>query len=61
MRDLEENPDSVFNLSLNSNGEIQPLEMVPTTNGEDVALTLVDEFEDLDLCDAEDGVDIMEG
>lgn len=61
LRDLEENPDSVFNLSLNSNGEIQPLEMVPTTNGEDVALTLVDEFEDLDLCDAEDRVDIMEG
>lgn len=60
LRDLEENPDSVFNLSLNSNGEIQPLKMAPTTNGEDVSLTLVDEFEDLDLYDAEDRVDIME-
>ncbi|KAK6157260.1 hypothetical protein DH2020_011508 [Rehmannia glutinosa] len=49
LRDLAENPGSVFNLSLYSNGEIS--EMGSMSNIEDVSLTLVDDFEDLDLGD----------
>ncbi|KAK6116098.1 hypothetical protein DH2020_008367 [Rehmannia glutinosa] len=57
LRDLEENPGSVFNLSL----EIQPSEnMASGINGGDICLTLADEFEDLlDLGDEEGHADIM--
>ncbi|KAK6116180.1 hypothetical protein DH2020_008449 [Rehmannia glutinosa] len=57
LRDLEEDPGSVFNLSL----EIQPSEnMASVINGGDFSLTLADEFEDLlDLGDEEGHADIM--
>ncbi|KAK6134803.1 hypothetical protein DH2020_031473 [Rehmannia glutinosa] len=49
LRDLAENPGSVFNLSLYSSGEIS--EMGSVSNIEDVSLTLVDHFDYLDLGD----------
>ncbi|KAI3457271.1 hypothetical protein Pfo_013934 [Paulownia fortunei] len=67
---LEENPDSIFNLSLYPNKEIQPSEMASMTagedvsasmmtEGEDVSSTLADEFQDLDLGDEESHDDRM--
>ncbi|KAK6130538.1 hypothetical protein DH2020_035719 [Rehmannia glutinosa] len=57
LRDLEENPGSVFNLSL----DIKPSEnMAYGINGGDFCLTLANEFENLlDLGDEEGHADIM--
>ncbi|KAG8390462.1 hypothetical protein BUALT_Bualt01G0085800 [Buddleja alternifolia] len=65
MRDLEENPDLRFNLSLYRNKEYQPSEMASVTDGEDVPNVPLDELlADLDLSDVEvedgDGDDMRE-
>ncbi|KAL0362700.1 UNVERIFIED_CONTAM: 60S ribosomal export protein NMD3 [Sesamum calycinum] len=59
LRDLEENPDLRFNLSLYRNKEYQPSEMASITDGEDVPSVPLDELlADLDLSDEEeDGED----
>ncbi|XP_011082654.1 60S ribosomal export protein NMD3-like [Sesamum indicum] len=55
LRDLEENPDLRFNLSLYRNKENQPSEMVSVTDGEDVPSVPLDELlADLDLSDEEE-------
>ncbi|KAK6129370.1 hypothetical protein DH2020_036886 [Rehmannia glutinosa] len=54
LRDLEENPDLRFNLSLYRNNEYQPLEMASVTDGEDLPSVPLDELlADLDLSDEE--------
>ncbi|KAH6785197.1 hypothetical protein C2S51_037652 [Perilla frutescens var. frutescens] len=58
LRDLEENPDLRFNLSLYRNREYQPSEMASMTDGEDVPSVPLDELlADLDLGDGEDDQD----
>ncbi|KAL0353745.1 UNVERIFIED_CONTAM: hypothetical protein Sangu_0955800 [Sesamum angustifolium] len=59
LRDLEENPDLRFNLSLYRNKEYQPSEMASITDGEDVPSVPLEELlADLDLSDEEeDGED----
>ncbi|PIN13657.1 NMD protein affecting ribosome stability and mRNA decay [Handroanthus impetiginosus] len=60
LRDLEENPDLRFNLSLYRNKEYQPSEMASITDGEDVPSIPLDELlADLDLSDEEDGDESM--
>ncbi|CAA0824810.1 nonsense-mediated mRNA decay NMD3 family protein [Striga hermonthica] len=52
LRDLEENPDLRFNLSLYRNKEYQPSEMASMTDGEDLPSVPLDELlADLDLSD----------
>lgn len=52
LRDLEENPDLRFNLSLYRNKEYQPSEMASVSDGEDVPSVPLDELlADLDLAD----------
>ncbi|KAL3651251.1 hypothetical protein CASFOL_004253 [Castilleja foliolosa] len=63
LRDLEENPDLRFNLSLYRNKEYQPSEMGSVTDGEDAPTVPLDELlADLDLSDmdAEDGEGMRE-
>ncbi|KAL0452365.1 UNVERIFIED_CONTAM: 60S ribosomal export protein NMD3 [Sesamum latifolium] len=58
LRDLEENPDLRFNLSLYRNKEYQPSEMASMTDGEDVPSVPLDELlADLDLSDEEEDDD----
>ncbi|XAR52112.1 hypothetical protein NMG60_11020016 [Bertholletia excelsa] len=55
LRDLEENPDLRFNISLYRNREYQPSEMASMTDGEDVPSVPLDELlADLDLSDMEE-------
>ncbi|KAK3030281.1 hypothetical protein RJ639_039864 [Escallonia herrerae] len=54
LKDLEENPDLRFNISLYHNGEYQPSEMGTVTDGEDVPSVPLEELlADLDLSDKE--------
>ncbi|KAK3003640.1 hypothetical protein RJ639_018498 [Escallonia herrerae] len=56
LRDLEENPDMRFNISLYRNKEYQPSEMVSETDGEDApAVPLEELLADLDLSDMDEG------
>ncbi|GER42303.1 60S ribosomal export protein NMD3 [Striga asiatica] len=58
LRDLEENPDLRFNLSLYRNKEYQPSEMASMTDGEDLPSVPLDELlADLDLSDEDVVVD----
>ncbi|KAG5534364.1 hypothetical protein RHGRI_022481 [Rhododendron griersonianum] len=60
LRDLEENPEMRFNISLYRNEEYQPSEMVSVTDGEDLPSVPLDELlADLDLSDEEDGESSM--
>ncbi|KAL3825055.1 hypothetical protein ACJIZ3_021084 [Penstemon smallii] len=55
LRDLEENPDLRFNLSLYRNKEYEPSEMASVTDGGDLPSILLDELlADLDLSDEEE-------
>ncbi|KAL3846061.1 hypothetical protein ACJIZ3_003464 [Penstemon smallii] len=59
LRDLEENPDLRFNLSLYRNREYQPSDMASVTDGEDVPSIPLDELlADLDLRDVD--VDVVD-
>ena len=61
LKDLEENPDMRFNISLYRNREYQPSEMASVTDGEDVPSIPLDELlADLDLSEDEDGDANME-
>ncbi|KAL5549011.1 hypothetical protein UlMin_004242 [Ulmus minor] len=61
LKDLEENPDMRFNISLYRNREYQPSEMESVTDGEDVPSIPLDELlADLDLSEDEDGDANME-
>ncbi|GFY94132.1 nonsense-mediated mRNA decay NMD3 family protein [Actinidia rufa] len=56
LRDLEENPEMRFNISLYRNKEYQPSEMAPMTDREDLPSVPLEELlADLDLSDEEDG------
>lgn len=58
LRDLEENPELRFNVSLYRNKEYQPSEMASMTDGEDVPSVPLEELlADLDISDMEDGDD----
>ncbi|KAF2290505.1 hypothetical protein GH714_014162 [Hevea brasiliensis] len=60
LRDLEENPELRFNISLYHNKEYQPSEMASMTDGEEVPSVPLDELlADLDISDMEDGDDDM--
>ncbi|KAJ4840889.1 hypothetical protein Tsubulata_010392 [Turnera subulata] len=60
LRDLEENPDLRFNLSLYRNKEYQPSEMASMTDGEDIPSVPLEELlADLEITDAEDGDEDM--
>ncbi|KAK9282529.1 hypothetical protein L1049_005449 [Liquidambar formosana] len=60
LRDLEENPDMRFNISLYRNKEYLPSEMVSMIDGEDVPSVPLEELlADLDLTDEEDGDESM--
>ncbi|KAI8540944.1 hypothetical protein RHMOL_Rhmol08G0024200 [Rhododendron molle] len=60
LRDLEENPEMRFNISLYRNEEYQPSEMASVTDGEDLPSVPLDELlADLDLSDEEDGESSM--
>jgi nonsense-mediated mRNA decay protein 3 len=60
LRDLEENPEMRFNISLYRNKEYQPSEMASVTDGEDLPSVPLDELlADLDLSDEEDGESSM--
>ncbi|XP_054782491.1 uncharacterized protein LOC129289763 [Prosopis cineraria] len=55
LRDLEENPDLRFNISLYRNREYQPSEMASVTDGEDLpSIPLGELMADLDLSEEED-------
>lgn len=55
LRDLEENPELRFNISLYRNREYQPSEMASMTDGEDVpSIPLEELLADLDMSDMED-------
>ncbi|XP_043711315.1 60S ribosomal export protein NMD3-like [Telopea speciosissima] len=57
LKDLEENPELRFNISLYRNKEYQPSEMASMTDGEDVPSVPVEELlADLDLDDDEEDV-----
>ena len=54
MKDLEENPELRFNISLYRNKDYQPSEMTSVVDGDDIASILLDELlADLDLSEAE--------
>ncbi|XP_065868596.1 uncharacterized protein [Euphorbia lathyris] len=54
LRDLEENPELRFNISLYRNKEYQPSEMASTVDGEDLPSVALDELlADLDISDME--------
>ncbi|XP_062113292.1 uncharacterized protein LOC133824429 [Humulus lupulus] len=56
LKDLEENPDMRFNISLYRNKEYQPSEIASTVDGEDLPSIPLDEMlADLDLSEDEDG------
>ncbi|XP_050228904.1 uncharacterized protein LOC126678078 [Mercurialis annua] len=58
LRDLEENPELRFNVSLYRNEEYQPSEMASVTDGEDAPTVPLEELlADLDLSDMEDDGD----
>ncbi|KAI9074599.1 hypothetical protein K1719_041777 [Acacia pycnantha] len=60
LRDLEENPDLRFNISLYRNKEYQPSEMASVTDGEDLPSVPLEELmADLDLSEEEDQEDSM--
>ncbi|CAL5323645.1 unnamed protein product [Camellia sinensis] len=60
LRDLEENPDMRFNMSIYRNKEYQRSEMASVTDGEDLPSVPLEELlADLDLSDEEDGEDSM--
>lgn len=60
LRDLEENPELRFNISLYRDKDYQPSEMASVTDGEDVPSVPLDELlADLDLSDDEEGDDGM--
>lgn len=60
LKDLEENPDLRFNISLYRNREYQPSEMASVTDGEDVPSVPLEELlAELDLSEDEDGEDSM--
>jgi nonsense-mediated mRNA decay protein 3 len=62
LRDLEENPDMRFNVSLYRNKEYQPSEVASMTDGEDAPTVPLDELlADLDLSDMDDDVSIENG
>ncbi|XP_008796291.2 60S ribosomal export protein NMD3 [Phoenix dactylifera] len=55
LRDLEENPELRFNISLYRNKDYQPSEMASTVGGDDVPSVPLEELlADLDLCDQEE-------
>jgi len=55
LKDLEENPDLRFNISLYRNKEYQPSEMASVTDGEELPSVPLDELlADLELADDED-------
>lgn len=56
LKDLEENPDMRFNISLYRNREYQPSEIASMTDGEEVPSIPIEELlADLDLSEDEDG------
>ncbi|KAF3443501.1 hypothetical protein FNV43_RR13184 [Rhamnella rubrinervis] len=56
LKDLEENPDMRFNISLYRNREYQPSEIASMTDGEEVPSVPIEELlADLDLSEDEDG------
>ncbi|KAK9012567.1 hypothetical protein V6N11_040612 [Hibiscus sabdariffa] len=60
LRDLEENPELRFNLSLYHNKNYQPSEMASMGDGDDVPSVPLEELlADLELSDEEDGEDSM--
>ncbi|MFQ6668224.1 hypothetical protein Gotur_033950 [Gossypium turneri] len=60
LRDLEENPELRFNLSLYRNKDYQPSEMASVSDGDDVPSVPLEELlADLELSEEEDGDDIM--
>ncbi|GMN38641.1 hypothetical protein TIFTF001_007871 [Ficus carica] len=62
LKDLEENPDMRFNVSLYQNQEYQPSEIASMTDGEDVPSVPLEELlADLDLSEDEDGDTNMAG
>lgn len=59
LRDLEENPDLRFNLSLYRNKEYQPSDMASVVDGEDVPAVPLDELlGDLDISDDDEVIDL---
>uniref|UniRef100_A0A2P2JQC7 60S ribosomal export protein NMD3 n=2 Tax=Rhizophora mucronata TaxID=61149 RepID=A0A2P2JQC7_RHIMU len=61
LRDLEENPELRFNISLYRNKEYQPSEMTSVTNGDDVpSIPLEELLADLDISDADEDEDMNE-
>ncbi|MBA0739380.1 hypothetical protein Gogos_012658 [Gossypium gossypioides] len=60
LRDLEENPELRFNLSLYRNKDYQPSEMVSVSDGDDLPSVPLEELlADLELSEQEDGEDSM--
>ncbi|XVF16562.1 hypothetical protein REPUB_Repub10bG0042500 [Reevesia pubescens] len=60
LRDLEENPELRFNLSLYRNRDYQPSEMVSVSDGDDVPSVPLEELlADLELSEQENGEDSM--
>lgn len=60
LRDLEENPDLRFNISLYRNREYQPSEMGSVTDGDDAPSVALEELlADLDLSEEEADNDSM--
>ncbi|QCE02414.1 60S ribosomal export protein NMD3-like [Vigna unguiculata] len=60
LKDLEENPDMRFNISLYRNKEYQPSEMASVTDGDELPSVPLDELlADLDLSEDEDEEDNM--
>jgi nonsense-mediated mRNA decay protein 3 len=60
LKDLEENPDMRFNISLYRNREYQPSEMTSVTDGDDLPSVPLEELlADLGLSEAEDEGDGM--
>nr|KYP57101.1 60S ribosomal export protein NMD3 [Cajanus cajan] len=60
LKDLEENPDMRFNISLYRNAEYQPSEMASVTDGDELPSVPLEELlADLDLSEDEDGEDNM--
>ncbi|KAL6523662.1 hypothetical protein OROGR_017265 [Orobanche gracilis] len=61
LKDLEENPDLRFNMSLDQNREYQPSEIASATDSKELPYVPLEEvFADLDLSDEEDDSSIME-
>lgn len=60
LRDLEENPDLRFNISLYRNREYQPSEMASVADGDDAPTVALEELlADLDLSEEEADNDSM--